>query len=127
MLSTIIFALVWVPAKAFGKMKSIPLGSVLPQLLSPLALIATLTSPMWLDANIPYDLGVMSPASLSFFLGTLLFAALTLYLLFIWFRTWGATAGGKLRTYSVFVTLACTVTMIYLWSNDILGIRLWAV
>jgi CubicO group peptidase (beta-lactamase class C family) len=127
MLSTILFALVWVPAKAFGKMKSIPLGSVLPQLLAPLALFATLTSPMWLDANFPNDLGVMSPASLSIFLGTLMFAALTLYLLFIWFRTWGATAGGKLRTYSVFVTLACTVTMIYLWSNDILGIRLWAV
>ena len=112
--------------KAFGKMKSIPLGSVLPQLLAPLALFATLTSPMWLGGFSPNDLGVMSTASLTLFLGTLLFAALTLYLLFIWFRSSGA-AGGKIRTYSVLVTLACTVTMIYLWNNDILGIRLWAV
>jgi CubicO group peptidase (beta-lactamase class C family) len=126
MLSTILFALVWVPAKAFGKMKSIPLGSVLPQLLAPLALFATLTSPMWLGGFSPNDMGVMSTASLTLFLGTLLFAALTLYLLFIWFRSSGA-AGGKIRTYSVLVTLACTVTMIYLWNNDILGIRLWAV
>ena len=127
MLSTILFALAWVPAKVFGKMKSLPLESVLPQLLAPLALVATLTSPMWLDANIPNDLGVMSPASLSIFFGTLLFAALTLYQLFIWYRSRGAATAGKIETYSVLVTLACTATMIYLWSNDILGIRLWAV
>jgi len=123
MLSTFIFALVWVPAKAFGKMKSIPLASVLPQLLAPLALFATLTSPMWLSG----DVGLMSPVSLTIFLGTLLFAALTLYLLFIGFRARDTAPGGKLRTYCVLVTLACTVTMIYLWSNDFLGIRLWAV
>ena len=123
MLSTFIFALVWVPAKAFGKMKSIPLASVLPQLLAPLALFATLTSPMWLSG----DLGLMSPVSLTIFFGTLLFAALTLYLLFIGFRARDTAPRGKLRTYCVLVTLACTVTMIYLWSNDYLGIRLWAV
>jgi CubicO group peptidase (beta-lactamase class C family) len=126
MLSAILFAIVWIPAKLFGKLKSIPLRIVLLPFLASLSLFAAFGLPILIASNITNDLGIVSPVSLTIFAGTLVFAALTVLLLFRMVRRSGPPAGRFVRIHSSLVTMACTITMIYLWSNDILGIRLWA-
>jgi uncharacterized membrane protein len=94
--------------------------------LASLSLFAAFGLPILIASNITNDLGIVSPVSLTIFAGTLVFAALTVLLLFRMVRRSGPPAGRFVRIHSSLVTMACTITMIYLWSNDILGIRLWA-
>ena len=127
MVSAVIYALIWAPARIFGKLKSVSIGTVLPPLLAVLGLIAMLLMPVLLvGPDLTGDLGVKSPASVSYFIGTLLFAALTLFALFRTVRSPEPVFGSKVRIHSALVSVACFITLVYLWSYGLIGLRLWA-
>jgi fumarate reductase subunit D len=126
LLSALLFALAWVPAKAFGKMKAIPLRTVLFPLLATLSLFASLVLPMMLSSDMIADFGKMSAVSLTIFLGTLVFAGLTLFSLYTSYRSYSTEMSGFVRVHSVLVTLACTSALLYVWNCGLIGLRTWA-
>ncbi|MCP4901721.1 MAG: serine hydrolase [bacterium] len=126
MLSAVLFALVWAPAKAFGKLKSIPLQAVLIPLLASLSPFASLVLPMVVSSDLISDLGNLSPVSLTIYLGTLVFTALTIFSFYTSLRAYSPKLGRFVRAHAILVTLACTIALIYLWSYDIIGLKTWA-
>jgi CubicO group peptidase (beta-lactamase class C family) len=123
MLSSILFALVWLPARVFGKMRTLPVKPVLVPLLAVLALLAAVPLPFMVSSDVVGAMGNRTAASMTAFMGTLVFAALTFYSLFTSVR---ARHGRRwLRIHSAAVALACLATLFYLAAHGIIGIRTW--
>ena len=72
------------------------------------------------------DLGTLSGASLTIFVGSLVFAALTALSLHASFRSYPVKTSRLVRLDSRLVSLACTVALLYLWSHGWIGLRTWA-
>ena len=138
LVSALLFALLWGPAKIIGRMKSIPLQTVLFPLLATLSisvlfpLLATLSIvvsfvlPLALSTDLVEDLGSISGASLTIFIGSLVFVALTALSLHASFRSHTVQTGWLVRLHGRLVSVACTVALVYLWSNGLIGLRMWA-
>ena len=125
MLSALLFGSLWLAARVFGKMSSIPSSLVLPQFLAPLSLYGSLTLTVVTVTDVS-DLSRVSVAGLSLFLGTLVFALLSLYLAIRLVRPVPAQAGPVVRNWSRLVSIACVGTAIFLMSEGIIGVRLWS-
>jgi len=123
--SSVLFAVVWVPLKVFGKLKRVPLSTVLFPLLATLSLLVAFVLPMMMSSDMVADLGNRSGVSLTIYIGSLVFAALTVFSLVTSFRSYSVDMSGLARVHSVLVSLACTVALLYLWSNDLIGLRTW--
>ncbi len=126
LISSLLFALVWVPAKAFGKFKAMPLKPVLVPLLAILSLVAAILLPALLSSSLVDDLGNLTVLSLTLFVGTVLFALLSLLSLFTTFRSRAVAMGRTVRVHTFLVTLACATTLVYLWTSGWIGLRTWA-
>ena len=125
--SALLVALVWVPARIFGRMKTIPLRTVLFPLLATLSIVVWFLLPvLMLLTGTDQDMGTISGASLSFFIGSLVFVALTALSLQASFRSCSVETGRFVRLHSRLVSLACTVVLLYFWSNGWIGLRTWA-
>jgi len=124
LVSSLLFALVWVPARLFGKMKSLPLKTVFLPLLTILTLIVSMVAPVLLSNDTVQDLGNRTVYSLTIFMGTLLFALLTLYSVFSTWREY-AGGGGRVRLHSLLVSIACLVTLLYLGWHGLVGLKTW--
>jgi len=126
MVTSLVFAFLWVPLKILGKM---PEATYLRlrafPLLAVLSLIAGLM-PFAISSNLTADFGAMSGMSILVFFGTLLFAVFTLLSLHAAFRSFSIKMNGAIRIHSVLVTLACATVLLYLWSCGMIGIRTWA-
>ena len=72
------------------------------------------------------DLGTLSGASLTIFVGSLMFAALTALSLHAAFRSYPVKTSRLARLDAQLVSLACTVALLYLWNNGLIGLRTWA-
>ena len=124
LLSAPLFALVWGPARIFGRMKTIPLRTVLYPLLATLSIVVWFFLPGQFAS--PLDMGTVSGWSLTWFIGSLAFAALTALSLFVSFRRDSVDGGRLVRLHSRLVSLACTVTLLYAWNAGWIGLRTWA-
>ncbi|WP_419933867.1 serine hydrolase domain-containing protein [Candidatus Palauibacter sp.] len=124
LLSAPLFALVWGPARIFGRMKTIPLRTVLYPLLATLSIVVWFFLPGQFAS--PLDMGTVSGWSLTWFIGSLAFAALTALSLFVSFRRDSVDGGRLIRLHSRLVSLACTVTLLYAWNAGWIGLRTWA-
>ena len=124
LISALSFALLWVPAKIFGRMKTIPLGTVLVPLLATLSIVVWFLLPGQFAPAL--DLGTISGWSLTWFTGSLVFVALTSLSLHTSFRSYSVETGRFVRLHSRLVSLACTVAVLYSWSNGWIGLRMWA-
>jgi hypothetical protein len=125
LMSSLLFGLVWLVARMIGKMTSVPAGLVVPQLLAPLVLFGSLVLAM-MNLRTMDDLLYVSVASVSVFIGFLVFPLLSLYMAIRLFRRTPPDVGPVLRNWSRLVTLACVGLTIFMFSEGLIGLRLWA-
>ena len=127
LISALLFALVWAPAKIFGRMKTIPLRTVLFPLLASFSLVVWFLLPVLIVLiGTDQDMGTISGVSLSFFIGSLVFVAFTALSLHASFRSYSVEAGRFVRLHSRLVSLACTVASLFFLSHGWIGLRGWA-
>ena len=129
LLSALLFAPVWALVKVLGGMQAIPLRTLLFPLLAALSIFVSFALSFALISDVVQDLGTLSGASLTIFIGSLVFAALTGLSLHASFRSYPVRTGGVgrfVRLHGQLVSLACTVTLLYLWSHGWVGLRTWA-
>ena len=125
MLSSVLFALVWVPLKAFGRLQRVPLRIVLMPLLATLSGLAAFVVPLMLISDMVHDLGTRTGISLAIFVGSLVFAVLTVWSLVTAYRAYSADVSRLARLHGTLVSLACLVTVIYLGGHGLIGVRTW--
>ena len=107
-------------------MKTIPLPTLLFPLLATLSMFAWFILPPALMSDAIQDLGTVSAASLAIFIGSLAFAALTALSLYASFCSYAVETGRFVRLHGKLVSVACTVALLYFWSNGLIGLRMWA-
>ncbi|MFN0180361.1 MAG: serine hydrolase domain-containing protein [Gemmatimonadales bacterium] len=125
MLSSIPFGLVWLAARLLGRMKQVPGAQVWPPFLTSISLFGGLFLAFTNLKDID-DLIRVSVSTLAFFLGPLAFALLSAYLAFRLVRPVPTPVGPVLRNWSRMVSIACIGTAIFLVSEGVIGLRLWA-
>lgn len=125
MLGSVLFGLLWLVARLLGRMKRVPASHVVPQFLASISLfggfLLTIANLKVID-----DLVRISVATVAFFAGTLAFGVLSVYLAFRLVRPAPTFAGPGLRNWSRLVSVACIGTAIFLMSEGVIGLRLWA-
>ena len=126
LLSAVFFAPVWSAARIVGLMKTIPLQTLLFPLLATVSIFASFVLPFTLSLDPIQDLGTLTGVSLTIFVGSLVFAALTALSLHASFRSYAIKTNRFVRLHSRLVSLACTVVLLYFWSNGLIGLRMWA-
>jgi CubicO group peptidase (beta-lactamase class C family) len=123
MLTSIVFAAIWVPRKIFGRMKDAPhLAVRILPLVATLSLLAAFA--MTLTAG-PVYLARPGLASISFYLGTIAFAVLSIVglALALISTRWPISRG--VRIHSMMVSVACVGLTSYLAYWHQIGLRLW--
>jgi hypothetical protein len=123
MLTSVIFALVWIPRRVFGRMKGVAHLSV-----RILPLLATLSLPIVFAialTSAPVYLARPGFVSITFFLGTIAFAVLSVASLVVALIStrWPINRGA--RIHSILVAIACVGMTGYLAYWHQLGLRLW--
>ena len=126
LISALLFAPVWALVKVLGGMKTAPFRMLLFPLLAALSIFVAFVLPFALISDVVHDLGTVSAASLTLFIGSLASVALTGLSLHASFRSYPVKTGRLVRLDSQLVSLACTVTLLYFWSNGLIGLRMWA-
>ena len=126
LLSALLFAPVWASAKIFGLMKTTPVRTLLFPLLATLSIAGSFVLPFALSSDLLQDLATGSGTSLAIFIGSLVFVALTALSLHASFRSHAVETGRFARLHGRLVSLACTVVLLYLWSEGLIGLRTWA-
>lgn len=126
LLSAVFLAPVWALVKVLGGMQTVPLPMLLFPFLAALSLVVSLILPFVLISDVVQDLGTLSGASLTIFVGSLMFAALTALSLHAAFRSYPVKTSRLARLDAQLVSLACTVALLYLWNNGLIGLRTWA-
>ncbi len=124
MATSLLFAVVWVLRKLFGRMKDVqhlPVR-VIPVLatLSFLALVFCFTRLGGADS------GKLTGWTAGIFILSLLFPLLSLYGLFLAVRVPRNEIHNSTRIHSLLVALACCIVAIFVASWHLMGLRLWA-
>ncbi len=127
LISALLFAVVWAPAKTFRRMKTIPLRAVLFPLLATLSIVIWLFLPAMIALiGTNQDMGTISGVSLTFFIGSMVFVALTTLSLHASFGPHSVKTGRFVRLHSRLVSLACAVALLHFLSHGWIGLRGWA-
>lgn len=125
LISAVLFALIWGPARLFRRMARIPVQTVLWPLLATLALPTAYILPLAASSNLVQDLGTRTWISQTAFLGSWVFVLLTAVSLYTSLRSYAVEMGRWVRLHSVLVSLACAVMVVYLWYSGLIGLRTW--
>jgi len=125
MLSSVLFALVWMPLKAFGRLKAVHPRTMLAPLLATLCLVVAFILPLMLSSDLIQDLGSLTGWSLTVYIGSLAFVAATAFSLYTVYRSRSIEMSGIARCHAVFVSLACAVALAYVWTHGLIGLRTW--
>lgn len=133
MITSVLFALVWIPRKILGKMKDAKyLRARIFSLLSVLFFFATYISifigsmGMDMDKEMMMKLGAFTIQSFAIFILSLFFAIFSLLGLIFSLRAFWVKMNKVARIHSLLVSLANVIVVIYLWYNNIIGIQTWA-
>ena len=121
MLSSILFAFIWIPRKMLGARIEHLAIRILP-LLATLSLIAAFAMAL---TSAPVYLAREGAASLTYFIGTIAFAIFSLIGLALVLGSWQAQIHRGVRIHSFLVALACVGLTSYLAYWGQLGVRLW--
>jgi hypothetical protein len=123
MLTSVAFAIIWIPRKLFGRMKGAPYLAV--RILPLLATISLLAAFAMVLTSEPIYLARAGFASITFFLGTIAFAILSIagLMLAVISTQWPISRG--VRIHSIMVAMACVGLTSYLAYWHQLGLRLW--
>jgi CubicO group peptidase (beta-lactamase class C family) len=125
MLSSPLFALIWIPRKVFGRMKGVKHLQVRAvPLLAVLSLVGAFFS--FLRAVSGGNPGARDLASVSFCIGTWTFAFLSAWGWFLALRAFSLEMNRVVRIHSLLVAIACCGIAAYLAYWHIIGLQLWA-
>jgi CubicO group peptidase (beta-lactamase class C family) len=123
MLTSIAFAVIWIPRKLFGRMKEPPYLAV--RILPLLATLSLLAAFAMVLTSSPIYLARPGLASITFFLGTIAFAVLSIVglALALISERWPISRG--VRIHSLLVAVACVGLTSYLAYWHQIGLRVW--
>lgn len=130
MLSAVAYGLVWIPVRiclrVTGRRRAPPGLRI--RMFPLLAVLSILGGGVLLGrwASNPQELGVVSPASVGFYVSTLAFAVLSVLSLIIAVDGIWRGEGRGASLHSAVVSLACVGLTAYLWYWGLIGLRLWA-
>jgi CubicO group peptidase (beta-lactamase class C family) len=121
--SSLLFAVVWVLRWLLGKMKDVRHLSVRAvPLLATLLLLAVCFS----MTKIFQDLGAINFWTVTIYAGTILFALLSLFGLWLAVRVPRGEINRAVRIHSLLVSVACATLTAFMASWHLLGLRIWA-
>jgi len=123
LLSAVLFALVWLILWAIGKLKDVKHLSVR---AVPLVATLLLAAVMFSMTKIFEDVGQVGLWSVTIFAGTILFAFLSLFGLWLAVRVPRAEIHNGIRIHSLLVSAACCLLTAFFASWHLIGLRLWA-
>lgn len=133
MITSVLFALVWIPRKILGKMKDVKyLRARIFLLLSVLFFFAVYipifisSLAMDMDKEMTMKLGAFTIQSLAIFIFSLCFAIFSLLGLFFSLRAFSVKMNKVARIHSLLVSIANVMVVIYLLYNNMIGIQTWS-
>ena len=128
MISTIPYATIWVPIDLYKRItKKENRSKYLRMRIIPLlAVLILLYGFIAVSNQSLLEFGQKSLANIQFFIATLLFAALSLYSLFLAIRSFKKEVNKFARIYAFAVSLSCIGMTIFFSYWGIIGLRLWA-
>ena len=127
MATSILFALVWIPRKVFGRMKGVNYLAVrVVPLLASLTFLVTLV--LWIrGGGSTFALATPSPFAVSIFLLTILFAILSIAGFVLAVRSYRYPMNRAARIHSIVVAFACLGWTVFLAYWGMIGLRFWTV
>jgi hypothetical protein len=128
MLSTIPYAIVWVPIDLYKRItKKENRSKYLRVRVIPLLTVFVLLCGFIAVSNQSlFDFGQKTFGNIQFFVATLLFATLSIYSLFNAIRSFRKPVKTFARVYALIVSLSCVGMTIFFYYWGIIGLRLWA-
>ncbi|RPI00328.1 MAG: hypothetical protein EHM72_09540 [Calditrichaeota bacterium] len=128
MLSTIPYAIIWIPIDLYKRItKKKNCSKYLRLRVVPLLAVLILLYGFAAISNQSlFDFGQRTFANIQFFTATLLFAALSFYSLFLAIRSFRKSVITFARAYALVVSLSCVAMTIFFSYWGIIGLRLWA-
>jgi CubicO group peptidase (beta-lactamase class C family) len=133
MISSILFALIWIPRKLFGRMKEVKfLRARAFTLLAVLFFFATYLPlfisnlMMDMDKEMMMKLGAFTIQSFALFAFSLCFAIFSLLGLIFSLQSFRVKMNKAARIHSLLVSVANVIVVIYLWYNAVIGIQTWS-
>jgi len=124
MMTSLLFAVVWVLWKIFGGMKGVRHLAV--RGLPVLAILSLLAVPFCFNRIQGTQIGTLNLWTMGVFLGTLLFPVLSLLGLLLAASVPREEIHKAVRMHSLLVSLACCVVTVFMSSWGLLAVRLWA-
>jgi hypothetical protein len=121
MLSSILFALIWIPRRILGREVEHLAIRILP-LLATLSLIAGFAMAL---TSSPIYLAREGEASLTYFIGTIAFAIFSVIGLALALGSWRRQVHRGVRIHSFLVAMACVGITSYLTYWGQVGVRFW--
>jgi CubicO group peptidase (beta-lactamase class C family) len=128
MLSSIIYALIWIPRyfyRLFRGRQNIN-RDVITKIFPLLAVSSLIVGLLFISNQSLQYIGKMSFENVIFFICTLLFAAFSFCSLFVSVKKFKRPSNLILRIYNLLVSLACFGMTIFLGYWDFIGLRMWA-
>ena len=127
MATSIVFAVVWIPRKLFGRMKGVRFLAVrLIPLLASLTFLSTLA--LWIHGGgSTVAIATPSPFAVSICLLTILFAILSAAAIVLAIRSLSYPMNRAVRLHSLLVAFACIGWTVFLGYWGIIGLRFWSV
>jgi hypothetical protein len=128
MLSTIPYAIVWVPIDLYKRITKEENRSryMRMRIIPLLGVIFLLYGFIAVSNQSLLDFGQKTFGNIQFFIATLLFAALSFYSLFLAIRSFWKPVKTFARVYALIVSLSCVGMTIFFSCWGIIGLRLWA-
>jgi CubicO group peptidase (beta-lactamase class C family) len=124
MMTSLLFAVVWVPWRIFGGMKGV--GHLAVRGVPVLAILCLLAVPFCFNRIQGTQIGTVNLWTVGIFLGTLLFPLLSLLGLLLAKSVPREEIHKAVRIHSLLVSLACCVVTVFMSSWGLLAVRLWA-
>jgi CubicO group peptidase (beta-lactamase class C family) len=124
MLSSVLFALIWLALKLIGKMKGVRHLAV--RVMPLLAVLSLVAIPFCFNALHGSAIGTANIFTIGIYMATILFALLSLLGLVLALRVPKAEIHRGVRIHSLLVSLACCVVTLFFASWGLIGLRLWA-
>jgi CubicO group peptidase (beta-lactamase class C family) len=128
MLSSIVYALFWVPAHLYKKLKHRDNRSryISMRLIPLLAVLSLILGAVKMGDQTILEFGMLTVLNVVFFVSTWLFAGLSVLSLFTSYRSFYKPVKMIARIYAVILSSACFGMTLYLGYWGIIGLRLWA-
>jgi hypothetical protein len=128
MLSSIIYALVWIPVHLYKRLRHRENRSmyIRMRLIPLLAVISLVAGVLKVGDQTILELGKMTLPNVAFYMSTLIFAVLSTANLLIVYRSFHKPVKTIARVYAVLLAASCFGITLYLGYWGVIGLKLWS-